>query len=157
MIKLGTPQFAKTTFRIPVGGLRAFAEGAIVNELLMEASRWARVAERKLPSGYEGFYAPGLDLIVLDSRLTDVQRRCVLAHEISHARHHDAGCRCDRWTERRADIEAAVMLISPLEYAYAEAVYEGNTVGMARELNVLPWAIDAFRERLRDDPRLVVQ
>lgn len=110
-----------------------------MNELLMEASRWARVAEQPLPVGYEGFYAPGLDLIVLDSRLTDVQRRCVLAHEISHARHRDTGCRCDRWTERRADIEAAAMLISPLEYVYAESVHEGNTIGMARELNVLPW------------------
>ncbi len=127
-----------------------------MNELLMEASRWARVSEQPLPGGYEGFYAPGLDLIVLDSRLTDVQRRCVLAHEISHARHRDAGCRCDRWVERRADIEAAAMLISPLEFAYAEAVYEGNTLGMARELNVLPWAVEAFRERLHDDPSLAV-
>ncbi len=123
----------------------------------MEASRWARVAEHPLPHGYEGVYAPSLNLIILDTRLTEVQRRCVLAHEISHARHHDAGCRCDRWAERRADMEAAVMLISPLEYAYAEAVYEGNILGMARELNVLPWAIEAFRERLHDDPSLVVQ
>ena len=123
----------------------------------MEASRWARVAEQPLPVGYEGFYTPGLDLIVLDSRLTDVQRRCVLAHEISHARHRDAGCRCDRWTERRADMEAAAMLISPLEFAYAETVYEGNTVGMARELNVLPWAVCAYREWLHDNPYLVMQ
>lgn len=49
------------------------------------------------------------------------------------------------------------MLISPLEFAYAEAVYEGNTIGMARELNVLPWAVVAFREHLRDDPSLIVQ
>ncbi|WP_242500493.1 ImmA/IrrE family metallo-endopeptidase [Bifidobacterium pseudolongum] len=114
------------------------------------------MAERPLPSGYEGLYAAGLDLIVLDSRLTDVQRRCVLAHEISHARHHDAGCRCDRWTEQRADMEAAAMLISPMEFAYAEAVYEGNTVGMARELNVLPWVVQAYRERLHDDPTLAM-
>ena len=123
----------------------------------MEASRWARVAEQPLPGGYEGFYAPGLDLIVLDSRLTDVQRRCVLAHEISHARHLDEGCRMDRWSERRADREAAVMLVNPVEYAYAETAYEGNIVGMARELNVLPWVIEAYRERLHDDPHLVLQ
>jgi hypothetical protein len=79
----------------------------------MEASRWARVAEQPLPVGYEGFHAPGLDLIVLDSRLTDVQLRCVLAHEISHARHMDAGCRVDKWVERRADQEVGVTPIRP--------------------------------------------
>lgn len=115
------------------------------------------MAEQTLPHGYEGFYAPSVDLIVLDPCLTEVQRRCVLAHEISHARHRDAGCRCDRWVEHRADMEASTMLISPLEFAYAEALYEGNTLGMARELNVLPWAVVAFRERLRDDPSLIVQ
>ena len=49
------------------------------------------------------------------------------------------------------------MLISPLEFAYAEVVYEGNTIGMARELNVLPWVIAAYRGRLHDDPDLIVQ
>ncbi len=49
------------------------------------------------------------------------------------------------------------MLISPLEFAYAEAVYDGNTIGMARELNVLPWVIEAYRDRLHDDPHLVLQ
>lgn len=127
-----------------------------VSGLLEEASRWAQVAEQPLPGGYEGFYAPGLDLIVLDSRLTDVQRRCVLAHEISHARHMDAGCRADKWAERRADREAAKMLIDPMEYAYAETIYEGNVMGMARELNVLQWVIMAYRERLHDDPNLAV-
>ena len=50
-----------------------------------------------------------------------------------------------------------MMLIDPMEYAYAETVYEGNIVGMARELNVLPWVIAAYRERLHDDPHLVLQ
>lgn len=50
-----------------------------------------------------------------------------------------------------------MMLIDPLEYAYAEAVYEGNVMGMARELNVLPWVIEAYRGRLHDDPHLVLQ
>lgn len=127
-----------------------------VSRLLEEASQWAQVAEQSLPRGYEGFYAPGVDLIVLDSRLTPVQRRCVLAHEISHARHRDAGCHVDKWVERRADQEAALMLIDPMEYAYAETIYEGNVMGMARELNVLPWVIAAYRERLHDDPNLAV-
>lgn len=53
-------------------------------------------------------------------------------------------------------MEAAAMLISPLEFAYAETVYEGNIMVMARELNVLPWVISAYRERLHDDPNLAV-
>lgn len=125
--------------------------------MLELASTWGTVHHARLQDGLQGAWCAEYGLILIDSRLTDVQRRCVLAHEISHARHRDAGCRCDRWTERRADIEAATMLISPLEYAYAEAVYEGNTIGMARELNVLPWTVEAFRERLHDNPQLVVQ
>ena len=107
--------------------------------------------------GLQGAYLPQQGVILLDHRLSGVQRRCVLAHEISHARHMDAGCRVDKWVERRADQEAALMLIDPMEYAYAEAVYEGNVMGMARELNVLPWVITAYRERLHDDPHLVLQ
>lgn len=107
--------------------------------------------------GLQGAYLPQQGVILLDHRLSGVQRRCVLAHEISHARHMDAGCRVDKWVERRADQEAAKMLIDPMDYAYAEAVYEGNVMGMARELNVLPWVISAYREWLHDNPYLVMQ
>lgn len=56
-----------------------------------------------------------------------------------------------------ADIESAAMLISPLEDAYAESMYEGDTIGMARKLNVMPWAVETFRERLHDNPSLAVR
>ena len=127
-------------------------------EALMEAAtQYCRLGEARLHNGMQGVYIRDKHLILLDSRLCGVQLCCVLAHEISHARHMDAGCRVDKWVERRADQEAALMLIDPMEYAYAEAVYEGNVMGMARELNVLPWVITAFRERLHDDPHLVLQ
>ena len=121
------------------------------------AARYCRIGEAKLCDGIQGVYVREKNLILLDTRLCGLQRRCVLAHEISHARHLDEGCRMDRWSERRADQEAAKMLIDPMEYAYAETVYEGNVMGMARELNVLPWVIEAYRERLHDDPYLVLQ
>ncbi len=124
--------------------------------LIEAAERLCKLRERRLGDGLQGLYLRKSNLILLDSRLCGVQLRCVLAHEISHARHMDAGCRVDKWVERRADQEAAKMLIDPLEYAYAEAVYEGNVMGMARELNVLPWVITAYRERLHDDPNLAV-
>lgn len=93
---------------------------------------------------------PERELIILDPRLSPIQRRCVLAHEISHARHRDVGCKCDTFCERRADVEASVMLIEPLEYACVEQVYEGNVWAIAAELGVMPWVVDAFREWLRD-------
>lgn len=125
--------------------------------LIAEAERVCRLGEARLHDGMQGVYIRDKHLILLDSRLCGVQLRCVLAHEISHARHMDAGCRVDKWVERRADQEAAKMLIDPMEYAYAETIYEGNVMGMARELNVLPWVIEAYRERLHDDPHLVLQ
>ena len=125
--------------------------------LIAAAERICGLRERRLRDGLQGLYLRQPNLILLDSRLCGVQLCCVLAHEISHARHMDAGCHVDKWVERRADQEAAKMLIDPLEYAYAEAVYEGDVMGMARELNVLPWVIEAYRERLHDDPHLVLQ
>lgn len=121
------------------------------------AAQICRLDEARLHNGMQGVYIRDKHLILLDTRLRGVQLRCVLAHEISHARHMDAGCRVDKWVERRADQEAAMMLVDPMEYAYAEAVYDGNVMGMARELNVLPWVIEAYRERLHDNPNLVVQ
>lgn len=104
----------------------------------------------------QGVYIRQKNLILLDLRLCGLQRRCVLAHEISHARHADGAGHEDKWVERRANQEAALMLINPLEYAYAETIYGGNTVGIARELDVLPWVVDAYRERLHDDPSLAM-
>ena len=124
--------------------------------LIETAERFCVLRERHLHGDVQGLYLREPNLILLDHGLTSEQRRCVLAHEISHARHLDEGCRVDKWAERRADQEAALMLIDPMEYAYAEAVYEGNVMGMARELNVLPWVIEAYRERLHDDPTLAM-
>lgn len=125
--------------------------------LIEAAERLCKLRERRLGDGLQGLYLRKPNLILLDTRLRGVQLRCVLAHEISHARHMDAGCHIDHWTERRADMEAAMLLIDPMEYSYAETVYEGNVIGMARELDVLPWVVEAYRMRLHDDPTLVMQ
>lgn len=80
------------------------------------ARKWANVYELALPADLEGGYDAANNRILISDRLTPIQRRCVLAHEISHARHHDVGCKCDSATERRADMEAARMLVNQLEY-----------------------------------------
>lgn len=119
----------------------------MVVDLDEEAGRWAEVEDMRLPDGMEGAFILDLGLIVLDDRLTDIQRRCVLAHEISHARHADRGCDCDACVEARADLEAAILLIDFDAYRRAEMVCD-NIRWIARELEVLPWVVAAYRRWL---------
>lgn len=114
------------------------------------ARKWANVYELALPADLEGGYDAANNRILISDRLTPIQRRCVLAHEISHARHHDVGCKCDSATERRADMEAARMLVNQLEYQSAEIIFDGDECAIARELNVMPWIIRAYKNWLHD-------
>lgn len=115
------------------------------------ALQWAtRIRDRPLPDKLEGVYDAERNEIILSDKLSSIQRRCVLAHEISHAKHHDVGCKTDAYTEQRADIEAARMLISQVEYQTAENIYDGDEILMAKELNVMPWIIRAYKQWLHD-------
>jgi hypothetical protein len=114
------------------------------------ACKWAKVYELPLSSNLEGGYDATSNRILISDRLTPIQRRCVLAHEISHARHRDVGCKCDSATERRADMEAARMLVNQLEYQSAEIIFDGDEYAIARELNVMPWIIRAYKQWLHD-------
>ncbi|TCF16241.1 hypothetical protein MCC10087_0904 [Bifidobacterium longum subsp. longum] len=115
------------------------------------ASKWANVYELALPADLEGGYDAANNRILISDRLTPIQRRCVLAHEISHAKHRDRGGHADRYTEQRADIEAARMLISQVEYQTAENIYDGDETLMAKEMNVMPWIIQAYKQWLHDN------
>ena len=109
---------------------------------LEQEARWyaKRVIITPMQTGYQGLYD-----------LTPTQYRCVLAHEISHAKHRDRGGHADRYTEQRADIEAARMLISQVEYQTAENIYDGDETLMAKEMNVMPWIIQAYKQWLHDN------
>lgn len=74
--------------------------------------------------------------------------RITLAHEIGHYAHgHErAGDRCKlEWQERQAQTYAARLLISPEEYARAEATYGEHVGSLAKELNVTPLHIELWR------------
>lgn len=126
--------------------------------LAYEAAKWARVDEARLQRGTQGLWIPRFGgVILLDEDLSTIQRRCVLAHELSHARHRDEGCRVDRWAERRADMEAARMLIDTVQYAAAEQVWGQNVHAIALELGVMPWVVAAYRDWLHDCGTLIIQ
>ena len=74
-----------------------------------------------------------------------------LAHELSHARHHDRGCDPNgSKAERRARRETALRLINPTEYAIAEQMYEGDSYLIAQALDVTVQVIEDYKELLHD-------
>ncbi|MFT8442216.1 MAG: ImmA/IrrE family metallo-endopeptidase [Bifidobacterium aquikefiri] len=113
---------------------------------------WARVVTLPMEVGIQGAFDRDTSTIFLADDLSDVQRSCVLAHEISHAKHRDHGCYGHGSPmERRADMDAARLLINPFEYAAAEVVCD-NAIWLARELNVMPYIVHAYREWLYEHP-----
>lgn len=42
------------------------------------------------------------------------------------------------------------MLISQVEYQTAESIYDGDETLMAKEMNVMPWIIQAYKQWLHD-------
>lgn len=115
-----------------------------------EARRYARIVVTAMQSGYQGLYDARTETIYIADNLTPTQYRCVLAHEVSHAKHQDKGGHSDRYTEQRADVEAARMLISQADYVTAEILYGNDECAIARELNVMPWIIRAYKNWLHD-------
>lgn len=61
-----------------------------------------------LGGGLSGCYFPDLDVILLDRRLLQVERRCTLAHELAH-RHLGHGPCHDRRSMRRQELQAEAL------------------------------------------------
>lgn len=97
----------------------------------------------ELPVG-QGWWLPDVLGIVLDRRLTRVERRCALAHELRHVDHDDEqvahigpdGPRLARRQEARADREAAHRLIELGALAASLRAHPDNPAAVAEELDV---------------------
>ncbi|MCI2958182.1 ImmA/IrrE family metallo-endopeptidase [Agromyces atrinae] len=90
-----------------------------------------------------GMFSPTESRIYFDLRLTPIERRSVIAHELGHAYY---GHECDnRANERQANIYAARLLIEPEAYARAE-VLSSNAHDIADELGVLEILVSTYRE-----------
>ncbi|WP_341741341.1 hypothetical protein [Trueperella pyogenes] len=99
-----------------------------------------------------GAYHHPTATIWLDCSLASCPRQAlgVLAHEYVHAlRGHDGPQSAS--VERCVDRQAARLLISPAEYALAERLHEGNAVGIAEDLGVPVWVVEAYRQALYDE------
>jgi hypothetical protein len=81
--------------------------------------------------------------IVISPRLTARQAVACLAHELGHA-HYRHECSSPT-NERRAWEFAAALVITPAEYAAAEARVGHDVAALAIELAVTPRLIEAWR------------
>lgn len=102
-----------------------------------------KVLESDIPGTTCGLYCDWLN---------DRQRLCTLCHELVHAKYRDLGCgtRFGVKCERRARRETALMLISPVEFAMAEELWDGDTWHMAAELDVTMQVLTDYRQILKD-------
>lgn len=97
--------------------------------------------------GLCGFYFDKVRTVVLDGNMLEFQKRCTLCHELAHAQYRDTGCGgvSETKAELRARRCAASRLISQIEYASAENMYEGDSYLIACELDVTVQVVEDYR------------
>lgn len=126
----------------------------------MRYSPWRDLAARphitlgitRLPVG-DGWWVPHRSVILLDDRLTRVERRCTLAHELRHVDHGDHqvapigpdGPRLARRQETRAEQAAARDLIGSRELVDALMAHPDDPAQAAEHLDV---TVDVLAVRL---------
>jgi hypothetical protein len=108
------------------------------------ADAGVEVVWRDLGETRRGEYHLDTRTIVLNTRLTGPQAVACLAHELGHHR-FGHGCSTPA-NERHAWEYAASLVISPAEYAAAEACVGHTAAGLAIELAVTPRLIEAWRQ-----------
>lgn len=103
-----------------------------------------RIEYWPLPNGLKGAYYDDCKTIYVDSRLSIMHTLATLAHEYIHAWHGHDGPQPEA-VERRVDEKAAMLLVSPVLYEQAEALYGPHPGAIAKELGLPRWVIEAWR------------
>lgn len=106
-----------------------------------------------LPDGLRGCYKHPDRLIIIDPRLSGMHTLATLAHEYIHARHGHDGPQPEA-VERRVDEQAAMLLVSPVLYEQAEALYGPHPGAIGKELGVPRWVVEAWQRVLERSMRV---
>lgn len=106
-----------------------------MREVLQHAARLGvSVHGAYLDPGVLGEYYAEEREVYFDLRLTPIEKRCAIAHELGHV-HHGHACEDDPRAEQQADIYAARALIAPDHYSQLER-HGLNHHDIAEELGV---------------------
>jgi hypothetical protein len=107
----------------------------------------------------KGVYDNRNHVILLDRGMDYTAKRCTFVHEYVHWQYNDPGCGSLLGTkaENRAKLLTARMLISPVEYAMAEEMYEGDPYRIANELDVTYQVVCDYRDWLNSLPKCDTQ
>lgn len=97
-------------------------------------------------TGFDGLLMPGRCILV-NSGITERRQREAIAHELGHAHygHSHGALVADPAVERQADLYAARLLISPAEYALAEALHP-SPGAIAAELGVSKYLVSLWQD-----------
>lgn len=117
---------------------------ALLDEL---AGEGVSVMRAELAGDMDGAYMLRSNTILLDTGMTRWETLPVLLHEMIHWRRGDNGPQSP-CVERSIDEAVALQLIDPDEYARAEAQLGWHTGGIAVELDVPRWVVQAYRRVL---------
>ena len=109
-----------------------------------------RVVSGELAECVTGVYDESLQVIGIDRRMTYVQKRCTLVHELFHWLHGDDTCSGPQGGryESRARKETAMFLINPADYVLAEREFDGEPYLMACDLDVTVDVLEDYRRLL---------
>jgi hypothetical protein len=106
--------------------LTMFDPWGTLRHLVHVTVRWVR-----MPDNVPG-RTNGTDIIWLDNRLQQVERRCVLAHELVHLEWRHTGCQLPKY-EKAVRVETARRLI-PIEQLCRHAAWARSHSELADEL-----------------------
>jgi hypothetical protein len=89
-------------------------------------------------------------LTLLNHRKSETTQRIALAHEIGHWVHgHGWSAMHDvPRDELQADVHAAHLLVSPVDYALAERLHDGHLGAIARELDIDTHIAQTWRDHV---------
>lgn len=104
-----------------------------------------------VPFSLPGAYFRRECLVVIDSRCSEVERRCTLAHELVHVRRGDDGPQSPE-IEALVDERASLSLIRATEYAVAEKLVGPHPGALAPELGVTQRTVEAYQRVLQNTP-----